>query len=97
MALLSTRPTQPGLPHLEATLKRTGKGGLNSLLPQAISDTLGNGLMVRYCVPRPVVMIGSWRPESDRPTASGNGSAPASSAECFATWRSHSLAPGRAA
>jgi len=25
MALLSARPTQPGLPHLEATLKRTGE------------------------------------------------------------------------
>src|SRR5262245_11887993 len=36
MALLSARPTQPGLSHLEATLKRTGKGGDQpSLLPQA--------------------------------------------------------------
>src|ERR1700681_434952 len=59
-----------------------GKGGLNSLLPQAISGTLAGATRIaQHGWNGTVFMSGSEQPVCAHPTASGNGSALASSAE----------------
>src|SRR5579862_8330077 len=71
-----------------------GKGGLDSVLPQAISvAALRRSRSARNRSLNAVMAIGSGRPGSVRPIAAENGSSPVSSAGSCPTWRSHSAMP----